>query len=282
MIIWLASYPKSGNTWLRSILGSLLLTKDGIFDFKYLSKIKQFPGHMHLKEFIKDPNDIHEIKKYWIVSQKKLNLNNEINFLKTHQGNFKIDEYPFTNSENTLATIYIVRDPRNLVSSISNHFSISKEQSLRFITTPKFLKGKFEKDGKTFSHIKVFLGNWSDHYRSWTTNNNSLLLIKYEDLISKPLEQLYKIINFLKKYMDINTNDLKNHNIIKTTSFENLKKMEIDGQFFENAHTKTEKKEKINFFHLGKDNQWQNNLDKNISKQVEITFFNEMKKLGYL
>jgi hypothetical protein len=58
--------------------------------------------------------------------------------------------------------------------------------------------------------------------------------------------------------------------------------MEIDGQFFENAHTKTEKKEKVNFFHLGKDNQWQNNLDKNISKQVEITFFNEMKQLGYL
>tara|TARA_B100000900_G_scaffold389922_1_gene383195 strand:+ start:1249 stop:2097 length:849 start_codon:yes stop_codon:yes gene_type:complete len=282
MIIWLASYPKSGNTWLRSILGSLLYTEDGIFDFKYLKKLKQFPGHMHLKEFIKDPNDIHEIKKFWIVSQEKLNLNGKINILKTHQGNFKIDQYPFTNNQNTLATIYIVRDPRNLVNSISNHFSISKEQSLRFITSPKFLKGKFENDGKTFSHIKVFLGNWGEHYKSWTTNNDSLLLVKYENLISNPLKELNKIITFLKKYMDINTNDLKNENILKSTSFENLRKMEIDGKFFENAHTKTEGREKIRFFQQGKDNQWQNNLDENIVKQVETTFLNEMKELGYL
>ena len=84
MIIWLASYPKSGNTWLRSILGSLLLTKDGMFNFKYLSKIKQFPGHMHLKEFIKDPNDIHEIKKTWLLAQEKINLDGKIKFFKTH------------------------------------------------------------------------------------------------------------------------------------------------------------------------------------------------------
>ena len=59
MIIWLASYPKSGNTWVRSILGSLLFTDDGIFDFKYLNKLKQYPGHVYLEGFIKDPNDIH-------------------------------------------------------------------------------------------------------------------------------------------------------------------------------------------------------------------------------
>jgi hypothetical protein len=65
-------------------------------------------------------------------------------------------------------------------------------------------------------------------------------------------------------------------------SFSRKIKFKWKNKFFENVHTKTEKKEKINFFHLGKANQWQNNLDKEISKHVEVKFFNEMKKLGYL
>ena len=42
MIIWLASYPKSGNTWVRSIISALLYTEDGIFNFNYIKKISNF------------------------------------------------------------------------------------------------------------------------------------------------------------------------------------------------------------------------------------------------
>ena len=73
MIIWLASYPKSGNTWLRSIIGALLFTNDGIFNFKLLKKIRQFPVHYQFEGLIRDPNDIHEIKKKWITAQNNLN-----------------------------------------------------------------------------------------------------------------------------------------------------------------------------------------------------------------
>ena len=280
MIIWLASYPKSGNTWLRSMLASLIYTDDGIFDFKYLSRIEQFPGNQHFKEFIKDPNDINEIKKNWIIAQDKINLAGKVKLFKTHQGNFKIDQFPFTNLDNTLATIYVVRDPRNLISSISNHYKLTMSESLKFISSPKFLKGNFENDGKTFEHVKVLLGNWAEHYNSWTRKNDNLLLIKYEDLISDTLNELNKIILFLKKYMEINTNNKKNENILKSTSFENLKKMESEGKFKENVYDK--EKDKVTFFHLGKKNQWQERVDRNISDQVEKTFITEMKELGYL
>jgi hypothetical protein len=280
MIIWLASYPKSGNTWIRSIISSLLFTNDGVFNFDYLKKIRQFPGHEYFKGLIKDPNDIHEIKKTWLLAQEKINLDGKIKFFKTHQGNYIIDKYPFTNSQNTLATIYIVRDPRNLISSISNHYNISVEESSKFIKSTKFLKGKFEEDNKTFKHVKALLGNWSEHYYSWTKKNENLLLIKYENLLAEPLEELNRIINFLKKFMEINTSKEKNDNILKTTSFENLRKMEEDGKFTDNVYTHS--KEKVNFFHLGANNKWEEKIDKKVSNDIEQTFYKEMKELNYL
>ena len=54
MIIWLASYPKSGNTWLRSIVSALIYTKDGLFNFNLLKKIQQFPTQKYFKEFTND------------------------------------------------------------------------------------------------------------------------------------------------------------------------------------------------------------------------------------
>ena len=125
MIIWLASYPKSGNTWVRSIISSLLFTEDGNFNFNLIKNIKQYPTKDQFKQFTTNFEDINEIKKYWVLTQEKINLDNQIKFLKTHHLNCKIGDYSFTNKGNTLATIYIVRDPRNLISSISNHFDYS-------------------------------------------------------------------------------------------------------------------------------------------------------------
>ena len=83
MIIWLASYPKSGNTWLRSLISGLMYSDDGVFNFNYIKKIKQFPSKEFFQDFTKDLYNIHEVKKYWILAQEKINLNNKVKFLKT-------------------------------------------------------------------------------------------------------------------------------------------------------------------------------------------------------
>ena len=139
MIIWVASYPKSGNTWVRSIISSLVYTKDGIFDFPSIKKIEQYPQRRFLEYFTQDYNNIHEIKKHWITSQERVNLDAKIKFFKTHHLNCKVDNYPFTNKGCTRATIYIVRDPRNLIDSISNHFNKSIEETKKFLLTSKIL-----------------------------------------------------------------------------------------------------------------------------------------------
>ena len=280
MIIWIASYPKSGNTWLRSIISALVYSKDGIFTFDKLSKIDQFPEKKFFKDLVKNFRDFDEIKKNWIAAQDKINLDEKIKFFKTHQGNFKIGNDHFTNNQNTQAVIYIVRDPRNLVTSISNHYSLSLNEACKFLTSPELLGNRKsweeKKDG-----IFNFLGKWNEHYKSWTNNTKNLLLLRYEDLINEPKKELEKIIFFLNKYINFDTNDIKIDNILESTNFKNLKKMEQEGSFTENV-IKKETGSNVNFFNLGPKNIWQNSLDKKIIKKIEDDFKDEMKEIGYL
>ena len=127
----------------------------------------------------------------------------------------------------------------------------------------------------------TLLGKWNDHYRSWTRNKTNLLLIKYEDLIQNPNNEMDKIIYFLKKYLEFDTSIEKNKNIIKTTSFDYLKKMEKKGLFNEapiNKKTKTQ----IDFFNKGPKNQWEGSFKTEIAKSIETNFAKEMKELNYL
>lgn len=278
MIIWISSYPKSGNTWVRSIVSSIMFSKDGLFNFDLIKKIPQFPRRKYFKDFTNDYHNLNEIKKYWIFAQEKINLNNEINFFKTHQLNCKIDDYHFTNKECSAGVIYIVRDPRNLINSISNHFNKTEEGAKKFLMS-KSLIG-ISKESNKEHDIATVLGTWGEHYQFWTKNTENLLLIKYENLIKNPLLELDRIINFIKKFTYFEMSKKKKENIIKSTSFESLKKLEIEGKFTENVYDKNNKK--INFFNKGPNNIWKDNLNTHIQEQIEKEFKIEMKELGYI
>jgi len=280
MIIWLASYPKSGNTWMRTMVSSLLYTDDGVFDFSLIRKIEQFPEKKFFRNFVKDFSDFNNIKKNWVVAQDAINLDNQIKILKTHQGKYTVGNDKFTNDQNTRATIYIVRDPRTLVSSISNHYTLSLDRAANFLMTPQIIGNKKsfeEKQGGLYN----LLGKWNDHYNSWTRDKNNLLLIKYEDLLKNPKLELKKTIDFLKQYLTLKTDEEKINKIIETTSFNNLKNMEKKGLFKENVLNK-EDNSKVNFFHLGPANNWKDNLNEDIKNKIEENFYKEMVELQYL
>ena len=106
MIIWLASYPKSGNTFMRSLLSSLIYTDSGEFNFNLLKKVKQFDIHLYFK-FIKmineddyrKLNDIKVASKYWKLAQKKF-IEIDSNFIfKTHAANLMWEKFKYTDEE---------------------------------------------------------------------------------------------------------------------------------------------------------------------------------------
>ena len=278
MIIWIASYPKSGNTWLRSIITSLLYTTDGIFDFKLIKKIKQFPTRNQFQEFTRNFNDINEISKFWLLAQDKINLTEEIKFFKTHNLNCAVNKNSFTNKSHTLGTIYVVRDPRNLVNSIKNHYNKGNDEEAKNFLISKKILSRVPKDNE--ADIATLLGSWSDHYNFWTKRNSNLLLIKYEDLILDTKKELERIIIYLKKFMTVEINPEKIKNILNTTSFDHLKDLENKGLFNENVYDS--KKNKIRFFNKGPSNDWTKVLDKKIQDDLEKIFYKEMKELGYI
>ena len=73
MIIWLASYPKSGNTWLRFYIISLLMGKKTKLNLNHLKAITAYPHVNQFKDLISNYLDLNEVAKNWITSQEKAN-----------------------------------------------------------------------------------------------------------------------------------------------------------------------------------------------------------------
>ena len=122
MIIWLASYPKSGNSIVRSLLSSYIFSKNGEFNFDLLKNIKLFPDNSLFNQIGVDTNNEKEMYKNYINAQKVFYNKESIRFLKTHSAFVNQDNFKFTDGHNTKGVIYIVRDPRNLVTSLSYHY----------------------------------------------------------------------------------------------------------------------------------------------------------------
>ena len=283
MIIWIASYPKSGNTWVRSLLSSYLYTEDGIFNFNLLKKILKFPSKKYLEFFTKDFSDIKKISEYWIAAQNRINLYNENEsiFLKTHSALCTLENNSFTNKANTQAVIYIVRDPRNVITSISNHYSRSIEESYNFMIDNNRMLVADKWGGKNFG-ISEMLGSWSQHYKSWQNIKFAPILnIKYENLINDTKNSLITIINFLQRFIEVKVDNKKILKTVESCNFENLSKMEKKQGFDEAAYSEKTSK-KVDFFHLGEKNNWQNLLNLEIEKKIRTVFDKEMKELKYI
>tara|TARA_Y100000996_G_scaffold110696_1_gene81833 strand:- start:654 stop:1505 length:852 start_codon:yes stop_codon:yes gene_type:complete len=283
MIIWLASYPKSGNTWVRSFLTSLLYTDDGKNDFSNLDKIKQFPGRYQFENFVNDFQDIEEIYKNWLNAQDYINLDKKIKFLKTHHVNCTIKDYKFYNDSNSLGAIHIVRDPRNVLISIKNHFLLKDfDEAKEFILKEKNWVGIIKNKNNiiTDNQIPTLISSWKINYLSWKNKVNNYLLVKYEDLVKDPKKEFFKISHFLEKIMSTKFKENKILNSIKTSSFDNMQNLENKGLFKE--YVKSENNTKIKFFNLGPKNDWKLYLNKEIVEEINFKFKKEMEELGYL
>ena len=277
MIIWLASYPKSGNTWVRLFLDSLLNTEINKIDLNNI-KITQFPLRKNFDGLNINIDNIEEFVSNCIVAQEKINLDNSVKIFKTHNAFWKAGHYAFTNEVNTKGVIYIVRDPRNVITSLKNHYSQNNDEAFNMMINDKAIIGS--KKNKTEKNLPTVLSSWSNHYNSWKKMNKNYLLIKYENLLNNTYEEFSKIAVYMNNHFGLNLNKKEIEEAIETCNFENLKKLEIEHGFNESAKDKRGNPKK--FFFLGPKNNWENILDNSTKERLEKVFKKEMLELGYL
>ena len=287
MIIWLSSYPKSGNTLVRSMISAYFFTQDGNFNFKTLNKINQFPDFKLFKNYGINTSDHMEIVKNYINVQRQINTKdkNSIRFIKTHSGLRSINGYPFTDLNNSLGAIYIVRDPRSVAKSYANHNQMSLERASDRMLEDKATLGGLKNPINEADKILTHMGSWSSNYKSWKVfkKYNRYLLIKYEDMIKNKEKTFITIIKFIHKLANLKfaIDDDKLKNILQTTSFEYMQKAEKNFGFEESVKTKKDSEKNI-FFKYGPKINTPETLPAAIKKKLEVSLKKEMEELGYL
>ena len=279
MFIWLASYPKSGNTLLRSLLSAYFFSNDGQFSFDLIKNIKQFPNWPIFKKAGVDLGDDNEVIKNYIKVQETFCQKDTIQFLKTHSYLFNFyNKYPFTNLQNSLGVIYIVRDPRNVAMSFAHHNSKSVRNTIDLMINPLAT-------GNELNQVETYLGSWNFHYNSWKVfkQSNKYFLLKYEDLIIDTKNSFKQVLNFINNNLEfpISIEDRKIEKIIDQTKFSKMRNLEKkDG--FDEAKINDNTGKIVPFFNLGPKNDWKKNLDGNSISIIEEYFKEEMIELNYL
>ena len=280
MIIWLASYPKSGNTWLRSLIASYFYSNNGSFNFKLLDNIDQFPSPQFFKNYEDPLSEPEATSNFWINEQEKINKDKKIRFLKTHNALCKINSNSFTDEKNTIGAIYIVRDPRNLITSLAHHYQIDQNEAFNFMVNKK--KALIEKSNNKFVGFVPIL-SWDLHLESWINCKKfPVLVIRYEDLLTSAFDTFKKVITFINKLSPISNklDEIKISQSINSCSFDKLEKLEKNNGFHEAMENKNNNK-KIKFFNLGKDNNYKKLLEPKLTKKITDLYKSQIEKFNY-
>lgn len=274
-IIWVSSFPKSGNTFVRFLLANYFFNEGNNFNIDIIKYIDRFSIRKYVRNHYEKYKKISwdEIAPFWLKEQQKISEEaKNLIFLKTHNVNFSINNHDFTNESYSFAAIYIVRDPRDVAISSSKFFGENLNQMIEKLCNSEFHYISQEQDQFDLDLIST----WSTHYNSW---RNGLIrvpkiFIKYEDLLHNPREEFFKIIKFLSNLINFKIEEDKIDKSIKLSNFELLKKEEEKGFI--------EKSKNSKFFREGKIEQWKKILSKQQLFEIQTSFKKEMQELNYL
>ena len=265
---------------LRSLISGYFFSKDGSFNFDLLKYIDQYPSVSYFKKYDDKFLEPESTSKYWLQEQVKINKDNELRFFKTHNALCKINNNSFTNEKNTLGAIYIVRDPRNVLSSLAHHYQIDKQEAFQFMKDEK--KSIIEKEQDRFLGFNALL-SWSLHQKSWSECIRfPVLTIRYEDLETKTFETLKIVYDFIQKISKYEKkfDDEKAKKIIQECKFDKLQRLEkING--FREAMIGKNNNERLRFFNLGSDNDYKKLLDGDLVHEMNNLYRVELEKYNY-
>lgn len=253
-INWLASYPKSGNTWLRMMLSNYF-SKDGSSHDINASGVtaamaasrRQFDESVGVPSADLLFSEVQSLRPY--VYAHLAHQNQRPIWMKVHDAQQRLpnDECLFP-AEASCAAIYIVRDPRDVAVSFSFHAGLSLDECVVHLCDPAHMVAR-----RSRHQLPQILGTWSDHVASWVDQEAiPICVIRYEDMLADPAVQLTRALRFARP--DITIDEARVRRAAEQSRFASLQAME-DRHGFREKPRGAER-----FFRSGRAGDWRNHL----------------------
>ena len=271
-LIWLASYPKSGNTWLRAFIHNLLQNPDAPAK---PNELDQFTiGHNHRvwydKAAGKSTRDLTgaEIAQLRPKVHQLMYLSHpDSRFVKSHNFVAEMDGTMTVDMTYTAGIIYVLRNPLDVCPSMTNHFGMSIQEAADALCNPD--AGTLADD----RHVPEKWGTWSDHVETWTGQQHpQKLILRYEDMKAKPFKEFNKVVKFL----GLKPPRARIQKAIKFSDFKTLQKLEEEHGFKESS-SKSER-----FFNSGRSGGWREQLSEEQVRQIIDANREQMERFDYI
>ena len=271
-IIWLASYPKSGNTWTRIFLANYLVNGDKPVPINQVHRFGMGDSIPQMYNMVAGRQiDVSDYNVTLMLRDKVLAgvvaNKADVNFVKTHNINADAFGVTLIPEKYTRSAVYILRHPLDMLVSFSKHYGSTHAATAEAISRTDHSNAA---DAYT---VTQFLGGWSEHVESWTENKSyPVCVLRYEDMLADPTESFSKLL----KHIGIPIDAARLEKAIKFSSFDEVSKQEETAGFVESS-PKNEK-----FFNRGVSGQWKTELAPEIIEKVKKDHHKLMKKYGYL
>lgn len=275
-IIWLASFPKSGNTWTRAFLHNLLKIMQGESDgLTSVNKMAEYStweigAKLYEKILGKPVGEATraEIANARPLAQAELAGQSEgMILVKTHNALVLDRGFSTINFAVTSGAIYVVRNPLDVAISYSHHVSRTIDQAI------KAMEIRGVETHVNENVVYEVYGSWSQHVESWTKKpHRAIYVMRYEDMLDNPAVTFGK----LAQHLLLNPTPDQLEKAIELSSFDRLQKLEQDEGFVE----KPKAAEK--FFREGRAGQWQAILTGEQINRIIAVHGDQMAKFGYL
>lgn len=273
-IVWLASYPKSGNTWTRSFLANLVtvMAGDEALDINSINRFSLGETFTHFYRdvagFDPKPGDHEKVAAARHRVQEAIADQFEgMIFCKTHNALVIDRGHSMINFAVTSGAIYIVRNPLDVAISLSHHMNKSLDEAIVTMGAP---------DVETpinAERVHEVWGSWSQHVQSWTRKPHpAIYVMRYEDMLSEP----EKTFRALAHHLLLNPSEAELALAINRSSFDALRDQEEKEGFQE----KPEHAER--FFREGRAGQWRNVLSSEQVNRIVDAHRAQMERFGYL
>jgi hypothetical protein len=276
-VFLIASYPKSGNTWVRIFLLNYWNNERSPIDINDVRNIPIASSRSLMDQALgfSSSNLTHvEAAAYYsrVLRFYAEHSTDKFMYFKAHDAyTVSNNGEPLFPADSTSGAIYVIRNPLDVVLSSAHYFDITIDEAIERMANEHFCLG-YETD-RSNNQLRQRLLTWSNHVLSWVDRTEfPVIIVRYEDLLTQSLAEFARIVRFVEGKVHF----ARLKSAIAFSSFENLQRQEQQKSFHEKINPNSL------FFREGKSGVWQQILTRRQIQQIIDAHSHVMSRFGYI